>query len=132
VYNAVFRVQVRYSDVDEMGIVYFARHLVYADEGITEFLKERGIDFNLLKSLGVDLAVVSAHCDYERPIRYGDEVMVETKVVKVGNTSITFQFEIYANGQLASRGYIVYVTVDKQGFKVQIPGAIREVLLRAL
>ena len=118
----------RYADTDQMGLIYFARHFIYADEAITDLLRKRGIDIVKLEREGLYLAVVSAHCDYERPIKYGDDCVVDVHVSRIGNTSITFNFEIMANGETAARGYIVYVLIDKEGRKKQIPSELRKAL----
>jgi len=120
-----FKVQLRYSDTDQMGLIYFSRHLVYADEAVTQYIKERGIDINSMERKGVFLAIAAAHCEYEYPLRYGDDCVVNVRLRRIGNTSITFDFEIYANDKLSSRGYLVYVVVDSEGRKITVPSDIR-------
>lgn len=126
----MYKVQLRYADTDQMGLIYFARHLIYADEGIMHYLKDKEINVLDLERNGIYMAVVSAHCDYKKPLKYGDECSVKVNVDKIGNTSITFNFEIYKNQELTSRGYIVYVFVNKDGVKIPIPNEIKDKLMK--
>ncbi|WP_083805503.1 acyl-CoA thioesterase [Vulcanisaeta moutnovskia] len=127
----MFKVQLRYSDTDQMGVIYFARYFVYADEAITSFMKERDIDIVKLEKEGIYFAVASAHCDYEKPIKYSDNCLVKVQVSRIGNTSVTFNFEIMANNEVVANGYIVYVLIDKEGKKKQLPGEIRKSLVKS-
>ena len=125
-----YKVELRYSDTDQMGLIYFSRHFIYADEAFMRALKDVGIDILKLESEGIYMAVVAAHCEYKSPLRYGMECEVDVKVSKIGETSVVFEFAIYGNGVLTSNGYIVYVFVNREGSKVKIPDEIKKCLAK--
>lgn len=65
--------------------------------------------------------------DFHVPIRVGDAVALEARVVKVGRTSMTIRVDVYrehlASGeqQLATSGNFVFVAVDAHGRPVPVP-----------
>lgn len=120
-----FGIQLRYADTDQMGYIYFARHLVYADEAVAAFLKEAGLDVPSMEREGLYMAVVAAEVAYERPLRYGETCEVEVEVERVGNTSVSFRFRLFGNGEPKSSGKIVYVFVDREGRKVPVPAKLK-------
>jgi len=119
-----FKIELRYADTDQMGLIYFARHLVYADEAVGKFF--RGARVNLLEweRRGVYLAVAHAEVDFERPLRYGEECEVEVEVERVGKSSVGFSFKVFGSGELKSQGKIIYVFIDGKS-KIEIPMEIR-------
>lgn len=120
-----YAIQLRYADTDQMGYIYFARHLVYADEAITMSLRESGLDVGEMERQGVYMAVAAAEASYESPLRYGESCEVEVEVERVGTTSVTFRFKVYGDGDLKSTGKIVYVFVDREGRKVAVPPGLK-------
>ncbi|AFA40695.1 putative thioesterase [Pyrobaculum oguniense TE7] len=120
-----FAVELRYADTDQMGLIYFARHLVYADEAVGKFLKACGVDVLALEKQGVYIAVVHSEIDFKKPLRYGEICEVDINLDKIGNTSMSFNFSIYGNGELKSQGKIVYVFINKLGNKLKVPDDVR-------
>lgn len=65
--------------------------------------------------------------DFHVPIRVGDAVALEARVVKVGRTSMTIRVDVQrehlASGeqQLATSGTFVFVAVDSEGRPVPVP-----------
>lgn len=56
---------------------------------------------------------------FRKPARKGDIIYLETKVVLVGNTSITVYGAVTRNGQeeVLVDGFVTFVTVDENGNK---------------
>lgn len=65
--------------------------------------------------------------DFHMPIRLGDAVALDARVIKVGRTSMTIQVDVYretmASGeqQLATSGLFVFVAVDENGKPRPVP-----------
>jgi len=126
-----FRVELRYADTDQMGLIYFARHLIYADEAVGKFFRELGVNLLELERRGIYLAVVHAEANFENPLRYGEECEVEVEVDRVGRSSVGFSFKVFGNGILKSYGRIVYVFTNSKG-KIEIPTDIKITLEKLL
>lgn len=65
--------------------------------------------------------------DFHVPIRVGDAVALDARVIKVGRTSMTIQVDVYrenmASGeqQLATSGLFVFVALDEEGKPRTVP-----------
>ena len=87
-------VRVTYRDTDQMGVVYYANHLVWFEIGRTELIREMGMTYRDMEREGVYLPVVSATVNYRNPARYDDLVEVRTRITKLSRASITFDYRI--------------------------------------
>lgn len=65
--------------------------------------------------------------DFHLPIRVGDAVILDARVIKVGRTSMTVQVDVYRENmvsgeqQLATSGLFVFVAVDDAGRPRPVP-----------
>ncbi len=85
----VFRVRVYYEDTDCGGVVYYANYLRYFERARTELLESRGVDLKRLMEEGIFFVVAEASLKYRAPGRYGDILLIETVVDRIGPASIT-------------------------------------------
>ncbi len=70
--------RVELQEVDAAGVVFYAWFFVYAHRAYEAALRERGFDLaGLLRAGTHALPMVHAEADYQRPVRYGDEVAVD-------------------------------------------------------
>jgi acyl-CoA thioester hydrolase len=108
------RLQVRYAETDQMGVVYHANYLVYMEEGRTRMLAERGLPYHELERAGWALVVRKAEVRYRAGARYGDEVLVRTLVERLGGASILLRYELErsTDGTLLATGSTELACVD--------------------
>ena len=91
----ITRVRVRYSETDQMGVVYHANYLVWMEVARVEYCKQAGFRYRDLEGEhGVLLAVTEVACRYLSPARYDDEVEIETAITRAHHRTITFQYEM--------------------------------------
>jgi acyl-CoA thioester hydrolase len=94
--------ETRWTDFDALGHITHAAYPVFLDEARDRFLQATVGGFT-------DWPCVVAHVsiDYRRELRYPfPTVVVQTQVVEVGRTSVTFEQEL-ADGAVHSRSVIV-------------------------
>jgi acyl-CoA thioester hydrolase len=91
------RVKVRFNDTDAMGIVHFKNYLVYFDDGFVSFmnkiLQPKRIEETV--SEGTAFGVKKVEITYNGYAKFGDYIIVETRIKSLGNSSITFHHELY-------------------------------------
>ena len=87
-------IRVYYHDTDHGGVVYYANFLKWFEIGRTEILREHGFDYAMFEKKGLIAPVVDVQCTYAAPARYNDQIEIKTNIEKLGNTSITFNYEI--------------------------------------
>lgn len=95
--------RVRYSETDQMGVVYHANYLVWCEIGRTDFIRELGASYAELERGGVRLAVVEATIRYGSPASYDEQVRVLTRLARVRSRTVTFEYEILTEPQRGHR-----------------------------
>ncbi len=105
-----------------MGIVWHGHYLRYFEDGREAFGKLHGISYLDCFQQGLVVPVVSVHCDYSKPLRYGDTVLVHTTFVNTASAKLTFDYKIFeAKGKtLVAKGSSVQVFVDAKSFELQL------------
>jgi acyl-CoA thioester hydrolase len=125
------RVRVRYSETDQMGVVYHANYLVWFEVGRAELMRHRGLDYKRLEiDEGCWIAVVEATARYKAPARYDDELTVETRVIAVRGPVIRFGYKIVRieDGLLLCEGETVHVAIGRDMKRRAIPKKYAEIL----
>lgn len=118
--SGVFRVRVRYSECDPMGVVHHAAYLPWLELGRTELLRDAGVSYAELEKAGVFLVIVRAEVRYKRPARYDDHVEIRTSVAKAGHVKIEHEYEVVrvnadSEPLLLATGATTLACVDGQG-----------------
>lgn len=86
--------RVNYSEVDQMGVVYHARYLVWLDVARTEHLRQTGLSYRDLEELGFRLVVGDASLRYRRPARYDDPVRIRCWVRDLLSRRVSFGYAV--------------------------------------
>jgi acyl-CoA thioester hydrolase len=113
---------VRFNEADPLGIVWHGHYLRYFEDGREAFGKQYGISYLDFYHNGLAVPVVSVHCDYKRPLRYGDSVIVETVYEPSPAAKLKFSYKMYPSGSpdLVASGYSLQVFVDVKSFELQL------------
>ncbi|MEO7145510.1 MAG: thioesterase family protein [Bryobacteraceae bacterium] len=89
------RIRVRYSETDQMGVVYHANYLIWMELGRVEYCRAAGLRYrDMEREDGVLLAVVEAQCRYSSPAHYDDEVIVKTWIGETHARMVRFRYEM--------------------------------------
>lgn len=126
-----FKVRVRYSETDQMGVVYHGNYAQYFEMGRVEWLRNIGISYKWMEENGVMLPVVSLSMNYKKPARYDDLLKVKTIFKSQTSVKIEFDYEIYNElNELLTIGSSILVFVNmKTGRPMAAPEYVREKLL---
>ena len=105
--------RVRYSETDQMGVVYHGNYAQYFEMGRTEWLRSMGFSYRNMEEEGVMLPVISLSINYKKSARYDDLIKVKTKLVKKPAVKIEFEYEIVnENDEILVTGNSVLVFMD--------------------
>ncbi|HHV46579.1 MAG TPA: acyl-CoA thioesterase [Tissierellia bacterium] len=68
-----------------------------------------------MEKLGVYTAVAEAYCKYIKPARYDDEVVIKTRIRRLTDVRIEFEYSLYRkeDNELLATGYTVHAFVDR-------------------
>ncbi|MGA0062591.1 MAG: acyl-CoA thioesterase [Flavobacteriaceae bacterium] len=124
------QLRVRYSETDQMGVVYHSNYLNYLELSRVEWLRDLGFSYAELEKNGVLLPVVHASLNYCSPARYDDLLRIESRVSEMGGSSIEFQSEIYNDrGVLLVEAVVRLVCIQSGTFKpIPVPSYLRELI----
>jgi len=93
------RFPVRYAETDQMGIVHHSVYPIWFECGRTDFIKHYGIAYNELEELGLMLPLIRLTCEYKNPVKYGDSVLVKTRLIKATKVRLVLGYEVYAENK---------------------------------
>jgi len=119
--------EVAFADTDASGWVHFPNILRYVEEAEHAFLELRGV-------LVFDRALggwprVNLNCDFAKPLQFGDRVEVQLAIAQIGNSSVTWKFELQNEaGECAVHGSMTTVRVDHEGRPQSLTTAERTAL----
>jgi acyl-CoA thioester hydrolase len=112
-------VRVRYADTDQMGVAYYANHLVWFEIGRTEFVRLLGFTYRQMEKAGAFLPVVTVTVNYRAPAHYDDLLEVRSRVSKLSHVSISFEYEIVRrepdDGLTIATGSTRHAFIDRSG-----------------
>jgi len=123
-------VRVRYSETDQMGVVYHGNYIPYFEIGRVEWLRNKGVSYKSLEDSGIALPIVSMTLNYKKPARYDDLLFVRTKFKNHTSVKIEFDCEIWSEqNDLLTTAHFILVFVDmKTGRPIVPPEHIKNIL----
>ncbi len=127
----VLPIRVYFEDTDAGGIAYHASYVRWCERGRTDFLRLLGTDARRLidGSASVEPAafvVRRMNCEFLRPSRMDDVLIVETRVKDLGGASVTLiQTVIGPQGRPVFEAEVTVVLVAVSGKPLRLSAAIR-------
>jgi acyl-CoA thioester hydrolase len=115
-------VTVRFNEADPLGIVWHGHYVRYFEDAREEFGKKFGISYLDFYGHGLVVPIVSVNCDYKKPLRYGDSVIVETTYIDSAAAKMKFDYQMYESKtkNLVALGSTLQVFVDAKTFQLQL------------
>ena len=117
-----FELKVYYEDTDSGGVVYYANYLKFTERARTNFLIDLGFS---LKKLNDDydclFIVKKVNCTYLHSAKLEDELIVQSKFLKINNASFELEQNILRNNQIIFTSEIIMVCVSPLGQPKKIP-----------
>ena len=124
-------VEIRFSDMDANGHVFFGNYFTLFDTAFLKFLKIIDYSFERFLDNNLNFYYVEAKSEFKSQVKFDDELCIKVYVDHLGKTSFTVQFEAMnkTSGSLAALGHIVAVVVD---LKTEKPSPLPVELIKAL
>ncbi|CAN1497690.1 FcbC Predicted thioesterase [Flavobacteriaceae bacterium] len=124
------QVRVRYSETDQMGVVYHGNYIPYFEIGRVEWLRNKGVSYKIMEESGVALPIVSMTLNYKKPARYDELLTVTTAFKSQTSVKVEFDCEIHnEKNELLTTAHFILVFVDLlTGKPIQPPQYIKDIL----
>jgi acyl-CoA thioester hydrolase len=122
-------IEVRFSDLDAMGHVNNAVFFTYFEEGRKHFSKKM---FNVSDISDFRFIMAQIRCDFIRPIRFKDQVILQMWVKNIGTKSFSFEYRLidfFDETKVYATGESTQVCYDYEKNKsIVVPEKMREAL----
>ena len=104
------KITVRYAETDQMGIAHHSNYAVWFEAGRTDLIKASGMTYSDMEKHGVIVPLLSLECHYKKEAFYEDELIIESRLTKVTNTKLEFEYRVLKEDtqELISTGKTVH------------------------
>jgi len=123
-HELIIKRRVEFSDTDLGGIVHFSRFFIFMETAEDQFLRALDASFTFeIDGRRGGWPKVAASCEYLSPARYGDELEIQIRVLKISRSTITYGFEVRRDAEVLARAQSTSVCVmkDPSGSMASIP-----------
>jgi len=130
VYTSETRIRVRYSETDQMQYVYYGNYAMYYEVGRVESLRQLGLTYKELESMGIIMPVLENHSEFLAPALYDELLRVRVTIQEKPSVRIRFHYEIFNEKDvLIHRGETLLAFVNqKTGRPCRPPQAFQKIL----
>ncbi len=112
------KTRVRYSETDQMGVVYHGNYAQFFELGRTEWLRSLGVTYKNMEVSGIMLPVISLNCNFIKSALYDDVLTIHTFLKKEPLVKIEFDYEIKnQDAELICTGNTVLAFMNSETLK---------------
>jgi 4-hydroxybenzoyl-CoA thioesterase len=106
--------RIEWGDCDPAGIVFYPRYFAMFDSCTTAlFSQALGMNkFQFTRHYNFGYPLVDARARFLHPVKYGDDVVIETKIAAFRRSSFDVDHKITLDGELAVEGTETRVMVE--------------------
>ncbi len=107
-------IDVRFSEVDSMGIVWHGSYSLYFEDAREAFGAKYQLEYLYMFKMGFYAPLVELHFNYKKPIRYQDKIKIIITFRPTEAAKIIFDYEIFhlETNELMATGHTVQVFLD--------------------
>lgn len=108
------RLDVRFSEVDSMGVVWHGNYVTYLEDAREAFGEKYDLGYLRYFAEGYYAPLVDVQLQYKRPIIYGMHPEIEIVYRPTDAAKIVFDYRITDGDTLVATAHTVQVFMDKQ------------------
>jgi acyl-CoA thioester hydrolase len=122
-------VDVRFSEVDALGIVWHGHYVKFFEDGREAFGKNFGLGYLDVYKHGFATPIVNLNVNFKKTVKYGERVIIETTFINSPASKIIFQYNIYrtSDNELVATGEStqVFMNLDHELY-ITLPAFFEE------
>jgi len=111
------KVRVLYAHTDKMGVVYYGKYYEYFEAGRNEMLRDLGLPYAEIESLGFASPVIKSHCEYFNPAKYDQLINIKCTMKEMPTAIMKIEYEVTHNETAIVTGYTEHCFVNIGSFK---------------
>jgi acyl-CoA thioester hydrolase len=117
--------RIEFRDTDAAGIAHFSTYFTMMEQAEHAWLRELGFSVVMNRpDHTLSWPRVAAECDYQAPLRFEEVIDIEGRIVKLGRTSVTYEYRFLASGKQVAIGRITAVCCRVKHGERPIPEVI--------
>ncbi len=121
------KLRVRYSETDQMGVVYHSNYFPYFETARAESIRQLGFTYADMEKMGIIMPVIEVQCRYLRPALYDDLLTIKVILKELPvHHKIEFHHEVQNEKDelLATAKIILYFMEAKTMKRTTMPGQL--------
>jgi acyl-CoA thioester hydrolase len=112
------KVEVRYAETDQMGVVHHANYLVWLELGRTKLIEELGFSYAKMEEEGIVAPVLNVNIHYKKAVKYGQTATIDTWIEQYEGLRVIYGYKIMnADGDICITGTTTHTCVKKDNFR---------------
>ena len=116
---------VRYAETDAQGIVHHSNYLVWFEEGRSDHLRQKGLNYTDFEKAGYFVVVVEATTKYKAPAFYEERLRIRTTLERAAGKILEFSYAVLNQaGTLLAEGRTVHVVIGRDRRPVALPAEL--------
>ncbi len=110
-------IDIRFSEVDMMGVVWHGSYVKYLEDGREFFGLNYGLKYLEVADYGYFIPLVDMNLNYLKSARYGEKLVIETTYINSPAAKIIFEYKIYRESdmEVLVKAKTVQVFTDENG-----------------
>jgi acyl-CoA thioester hydrolase len=125
-------IRVRFADTDAQGIAHNAAYLVWFEVARVEYLRAFAGGYQALRDRGIEAIVLESLCRYRIPVRFDDELLVNTRCVGLRGARFRYEYAITRTGEIVADGHTEHACVDASTMRpTRVPEWLAEAIRAA-
>lgn len=126
-----FPIRVYYEDTDAGGVVYHANFIKFAERARTEALRDAGITQSTFwQTDNMGFVVRRLSCDYTKPARLDDALVVETHLTEFGKASLTLEQIVKRESEVLATLHVKIAIIDRDFKLVKLTDKLQQTLTK--
>lgn len=112
------QIEARYSETDQMGVIYHGNYPTWFEVARTDYISKLGFSYKDMENSGIISPVIDLDIKYIKSIFYPEKVTIKTWVERYSRLRSIYKYEIYNEaGELATTGSTALTCIKKEDFK---------------
>jgi len=116
-----YKTKIYYEDTDAGGIVYYANYLKYFERARTEWIYSLGFNHNKLSTLDTLIVVRSCYIDYEKSVKFEEEIEVVSELSKLSPVRINLVQIVKVRNETRVKAKVELAVIDQAGKPKKMP-----------
>ena len=123
-----FDLKVRFYELDPYGHLNHSAYVQFFETGRVELLEEAGLDLEPLAARGYRFVVNRIETSFDRPVRAGETITVETGVVEFRRASSVWRQRLLRGDEVVARQELRAAITNAGGRPVRVPTEVTQAL----